>query len=222
VFRCIPHLPGLPAESFVIPMLRNYLDDSGLNPAHLTNKQIAAEIKRRRPRGSGSKSVLAKKYRKVVQATANRRWKKKLVTLPFATCRMLKDAVNHIEAVLAQVQHRARARLLGVDDVLALMQESHKVGYVQRDGGKITCGSYGYSWSTTTARARRQEDGQIRVEINRDGKGGTISVPAQVFEMMSAYDTWKNRMGDPNVIIPESYFDYFGERLKADGLMLLA
>lgn len=152
---------------------------SGVTGNRWTIAELQNRITRKRPRGSWSKVELAKRLQTMLDERAGRRWAIATKGQRKPTASQEAEFLARIEAGLDAVQSRARERRIDIDDVVRAAAGADWNGVASRDGGKVTCGSYGYSWETTTASATRLPNGTICVTLSRGTRRTEIVAPAK-------------------------------------------
>ena len=158
---------------------------AGVTGCPYSLNDLAARITRTRPRGSGSRAALAARLAAAMNARAAGTWAAAKAGQRKPSPKAVSAALAEIAAKLDQVQDRARERLIDAADVVAAARQADETGTGHRDGGTISCGSYGYAWSTTTATATRLADGTVRVRVARSGTR-EIVLPARVWAALAA------------------------------------
>ncbi len=145
-----------------------------------TLEYLGRKITRRRPRGSGSKSELAKRLRDLLNLRADQRWERATKGQRKPSERQAAELHAKVEAAVAEANGRSRERLMDAVGVIRVAVQAITDRFASDNGGEVTANSYGYSWSTTTARAYRLPTGEIQVRVGRDGKNETkITAPAK-------------------------------------------
>ena len=158
---------------------------AGITGCPYSLKDLAARITRTRPRGSGSKVDLAKRLAAAMDARAAGKWISAKAGQRKPSPKAVAAALAEIDAALDAVQDRARERRIDSAAVVSAARQADETGTGHRDGGTISCGSYGYAWSTTTASAVRLADGTVRVRVGRSGTR-EIVLPARVWAALAA------------------------------------
>lgn len=151
----------------------------GVVGTSLSLTELASRITRKRVRGSGSKIELAKKLESLLKERANRKWAKAIKGQRTLTVKQAAQMAKEIIAALDKVQHQFRARLLTTQEIVLVARHAADHGSASDDGGKVKASSsYGYTWTTSTANAIRQQDGSVAVKISRSSSE-TVSFPAK-------------------------------------------
>lgn len=133
----------------------------------LTQRELAARITRKRPRGQSNKVELAKRLGELMERRADRNWKIACKGQRGPSVRQARELVAAIRAAVEDSQIRVRERTVGGQDVILSARAAATNGIDHRDGGRVTASNYGYRWSTSTIRSTRVADGTVEVEISR-------------------------------------------------------
>lgn len=124
-----------------------------------------------------SKREAVTRLQAVAQELADARWSRATKGQRLPTGKQAVELCARFREALGHAQYRCKERLIDVDQALWSAMDADTSGNGSRNGG--TCGhSYGYEWSTTTATARRQSDGSIKVCIHRS-LTATVSASAR-------------------------------------------
>ena len=172
------------AASLHAKFLATCLARSGVTGIGDSLKALAGKITRRRPRGSGSKMDLAKRLQDACQKRADRAWALACKGQRKPTAAQAAQMRVELESTLS-VQSRSRERLLDLADLVRVGASAIADGSAGTNGGTISCGSYGYQWSTTTAQAARTAAGTIQLRVSRSGTR-TVEFPAAWFRSLAA------------------------------------
>lgn len=142
-------------------------DKAGLIGNRWSIRDLAAHITRRRPRGSGSKTYLGKRLGEALQRRADRRWAASVKGQRGPTPKQALHLAASIREAVENSQKRCSARTVDCMSLIKAARNAAASGSYSDDGGKVSCSSYGYSWSTTRISAQRIRNGLVEVIVSR-------------------------------------------------------
>ena len=158
---------------------------AGVVGNHWSQSSLARGITRQRGKCGTGSPKFAKLLGEKLQQLADKRWARAIKGQRGPTPKQALALVSAVDNALVSTQSRCQARTIDAQTVIVTARDAAAAGRATRDGGKVTCGSYGYAWTTTTASGERQADGAIRVTVCRTGSV-SISAPAKHWESISA------------------------------------
>lgn len=150
-----------------------------------SQSRLAAGIWRQRGKCGAGSPKFAKILGEKLQQLADKRWARAIKGQRVPTPKQSLQLVSAISSALETAQSRCSARTMSAQDVILAARDAAENGIASRDGGTVTCGSYGYAWSTTTASASRQADGTVKVSISRSASVD-VTAPAKHWTSVSA------------------------------------
>lgn len=139
---------------------------------------LTSGIRRRRGRAGAGSRKYAQLLGERLQQLADRRWARAIKGQRGPTPRQALQLAEAIRTALRDAQGRCSARTMDAQDVISVARCAARDGRGSDNGGTVTCGSYGYSWTTTECVAVRQPDGTIQVTVRRSFTR-TIVAPAR-------------------------------------------
>lgn len=153
----------------------------GVTGCFRTLTDLAKRITRKRPRGSGSKTDLAKRLEKLLNKRADQRWERACKGQRKPTAKQAAELRSRIEAAVSAANGTCRERLIDAVEACGTAAKAIS-GKFATSGSFSVANSYGYSWTQTTAYGRREPNGEIKLTISRSGSREQVVIaPAKWF-----------------------------------------